>query len=103
MDLRIMKSLSTEVYGVITKDVSDYINLLAIIAHIICNHPLLLNKELRDFTSSHNIIRIAKFRRLRSVGHVAKMRKQRNIQNFSGKSCWNMSDLKGKSEVICVI
>jgi hypothetical protein len=26
-------------YEVITKDVSDYINLLVIIAHIICNHP----------------------------------------------------------------
>jgi len=29
-------------YGVITNDVSDYINLLVRIAHIICNHPLLL-------------------------------------------------------------
>jgi hypothetical protein len=27
-------------YEVITKDVSDYINLLVRIAHIICNHPL---------------------------------------------------------------
>jgi hypothetical protein len=29
------------VYGMITNDVSDYINLLARIAHIICNHPIL--------------------------------------------------------------
>jgi hypothetical protein len=28
------------VYGVITNDVSDYINLLVRIAHIICNHPI---------------------------------------------------------------
>jgi hypothetical protein len=27
-------------HGVITNDVSDYINLLVRIAHIICNHPL---------------------------------------------------------------
>jgi hypothetical protein len=29
------------IYGVITNDVSDYMNLLVRIAHIICNHPLL--------------------------------------------------------------
>jgi hypothetical protein len=29
-------------YGVITNDVSDYINLLVKIAHIICNHSLYL-------------------------------------------------------------
>jgi hypothetical protein len=28
------------IYGMITNDVSDYINLLVRIAHIICNHPL---------------------------------------------------------------
>jgi len=28
------------IYGVITIDVSNYINLLVRIAHIICNHPL---------------------------------------------------------------
>jgi hypothetical protein len=28
------------IYGLITNDVSDYINLLVRIAHIICNHPL---------------------------------------------------------------
>jgi hypothetical protein len=28
-------------YGVIINDVSDYINLLVRVAHIICNHPLL--------------------------------------------------------------
>jgi hypothetical protein len=27
-------------YRVITNDVSDYINLLVRIAHIICNHPI---------------------------------------------------------------
>jgi hypothetical protein len=31
---------STVNYGVITNDMSDYINLLVRIAHIICNHPL---------------------------------------------------------------
>jgi hypothetical protein len=30
-------------YGMITNDVSDYINLLVRIARIICNHPLLLS------------------------------------------------------------
>jgi len=35
-------------YGVITNDVSDYINLLVRIAHIICNHPLHW-KNKRDF------------------------------------------------------
>jgi hypothetical protein len=30
-------------YGVITNDVSDYINLLARIAHIICNHPMFVS------------------------------------------------------------
>jgi len=30
---------STTLCGMITNDVSDYINLLVRIAHIICNHP----------------------------------------------------------------
>jgi len=30
---------SAQMYGVITNDVSDYINLLVRITHIICNHP----------------------------------------------------------------
>jgi len=29
-------------YGMITNDVSDYINLLVRLSHIICNHPLFL-------------------------------------------------------------
>jgi len=33
-------------YGVITNDVSDYTNLLVRIAHIICNHPLFLERSL---------------------------------------------------------
>jgi hypothetical protein len=37
-----MQSLS-ETYMVITNDVSDYINLLVRIAHIICNHSLYSN------------------------------------------------------------
>jgi len=31
----------TNVYGVITNEVSDYINVLVRIAHIICKHPAL--------------------------------------------------------------
>jgi len=38
MKLLVMTVL--EIYGVITNDVSDYVNLLVRIAHIICNHPL---------------------------------------------------------------
>jgi hypothetical protein len=37
----IRKLLDTPAYrGVITNDVSDYVNLLVRIAHIICNQPL---------------------------------------------------------------
>jgi hypothetical protein len=32
--------VSRVIYGVITNDVSDYVNLLVRIAHINCNHPL---------------------------------------------------------------
>jgi hypothetical protein len=31
-------------YGAITNDVSDYINLSVRIAHIICNHPYIYHK-----------------------------------------------------------
>jgi len=34
--------VSRVIYGVITNDVSDYVNLLVRIAHIICNHLILL-------------------------------------------------------------
>jgi hypothetical protein len=36
--------MSKGIYEVITNDVSDYLNLLVRIAHIICNHPLYLTK-----------------------------------------------------------
>jgi hypothetical protein len=34
------RSWTPEEYSMITNDVSDYINLLVRIAHIICNHPI---------------------------------------------------------------
>jgi len=37
---KLLNTLSYDTYGVITNDVSDYINLLVRITHIICNHPV---------------------------------------------------------------
>jgi hypothetical protein len=39
----------------------------------------LLNKDLHDLYSSPNLIRIIKFNKMRWAGHVARMRKVRNV------------------------
>jgi hypothetical protein len=39
----------------------------------------LLNEELHDLYSSPSIIRIIKSRRMRWVGHVARMREEENV------------------------
>jgi hypothetical protein len=88
-------------YGVITNDVSDYINLLVRIAHIICNHPrlreievlkkifgpkgdevsqqfgVLYYEELRDLYELLDIVRIVKCRRLRWAVNVSGNRETR--------------------------
>jgi len=43
------------------------------------------NEELNDLYSSPNIIRIIKLRRMRWVGHVARM-EETHIQGFSGET-----------------
>ena len=39
----------------------------------------LLNEELNDFYSSPNIVRVIKLRRMRRVGHVARMGEERGV------------------------
>jgi hypothetical protein len=41
------------------------------------------NKELHDLYSSPSMIRIIKSRRMRSAGHVARMREKRNAYRIS--------------------
>jgi hypothetical protein len=43
------------------------------------------NEELRDLYSSPSIIRMMKSRRMRWVGHVARMRAKRNAYRLLGK------------------
>jgi len=40
------------------------------------------NEELRNLYTSENVIRVIKSRRIRWVGHVARMRKLRNVCNI---------------------
>jgi hypothetical protein len=42
--------------------------------------------ELHDLYSSSDIIRQMKSRRMRWVGHVARMEEGRNVQGFGGKA-----------------
>jgi len=40
------------------------------------------NEELNDLYSSHNIVRVIKSRRMRWVGHVARMGEERGVYRF---------------------
>jgi hypothetical protein len=44
------------------------------------------NEELTDLYSSPNIIRVITSRRMRRAGHVARMGKNRCIQDFGGET-----------------
>jgi len=53
---------------------------------------ILHNEELNDLDSSPNIVRTIKSRRMRWAGHVARMRKERLIWSFDGKT-WGKEPL----------
>jgi hypothetical protein len=52
-------------------------------------------KELCNLYSAPSIIRIIKSRRIRWVGHVARMGEKRNTQVICGKESWEDQDVGG--------
>jgi len=56
------------------------------------------NEELDDLYSSPNIIRVIKSRRMRWVGHVARMG-ERHIQVFSGETWGNETTWETQAKV----
>ena len=65
------------------------------------------NEELNDLYSSPNIVRVIKSRRMRWVGHVARMEEERGVHKVlvgkhEGKNHWGDQDVDGRIILRCI-